>query len=494
VEKTTEIKPEQTAIKGHLSGIVAYVKTAKKSLTASLKKAIKRNPLTSFLVLLGILLLLIIVGNFLRKPKAAQQAQEKRAFQSKTYVIGSAPTMQLTGKVEKTGVITMVAQSAGIVQKVHVTVGDEVRKGKTLVSLSTSYSGGSIPSIQRQLAQTQFTFTEDTFQTQKDLVGRQRELANEQWQNTDELRKISDKTLGDTRDQISINESILSTISDNLKTLEEATDSADNADLILATKQMKAQYMGVVGQLKQASRALEYQVDTNNPPSKLAELQRDLTLKQLDVQEKSLDLNKEINQLNLRIARVAESLMYPSSPFAGTVERIHVRPGQAVSPGTPIISLTGAPDQFDVVVMVPEEIRNAVSQLEPSTVFIDQQQITSYPLHVSTEPIYQGLYAVTYHIPVTYEAAVHEGENLTITVPLGYPDTGAVTPTVPLHAIHQFQDYAQVFVLKDNKAEAKTVKLGSVFGGYIEVTEGLSDGDEILLNRSVVSGSAIEKL
>ena len=57
-----------------------------------------------------------------------------------------------------------------------------------------------------------------------------------------ELRKITQDSLSQTEDLIDLNRSIISKLDSNLDVLE--ADPVTNADLILATKQIKSQFLG----------------------------------------------------------------------------------------------------------------------------------------------------------------------------------------------------------------------------------------------------------
>jgi multidrug efflux pump subunit AcrA (membrane-fusion protein) len=128
----------------------------------SSKNLLRKSPLLTFIVALAVLLGLIVLANFIRTPEpdAGPVAAEPKVVE--TYAIGTAPSVQIQGRVEKTGVITIVAQSGGVVRKIAVQPGDEVTKGKTLVSLASNYQGGTVAGVQRQIAQKQYQLSKDT--------------------------------------------------------------------------------------------------------------------------------------------------------------------------------------------------------------------------------------------------------------------------------------------------------------------------------------------
>ncbi len=447
---------------------------------------IERKPFTSFIATLVVLLLLIIVANILNRPQAEQKAQVNQKHVD-TYQIGSAPRVNLQAKVEKAGVVTITAQSAGVVQQVYHWEGEELKAGTTLLGMSTNYQGGNIFSLQRQIAQKQYENTTNNYDLQKDLISKQREIANKSQENTEELRKISEQALNETRDQLAFNEDLLASIDALISSPAVATDAAQLRTL----QQSKGQLLAAVNQLKSAVRSAEYQVDTDNSPTQLSTLQKDISLKQLDLQERGLDLGKEIALLNVRVAQINESLLYPSMPFSGTVERIYVRVGQAIAPGMPIALVSGTAQNNTAVIRVSEQFAKTISRYESSQLHIGNSTYDSVPSYISTEATDGQLYSVMYSIPNQYCDQLTDGSYISVSVPVGYPETGALVPFVPLDAVVQTQDGAYLYVVEDGKAASRKVTLGVVYGGFVEVTEGLRNGDQVILNRNVIAGETI---
>jgi hypothetical protein len=48
--------------------------------------------------------------------------------------------------------------------------------------------------------------------------------------------------------------------------------------------------------------------------------------------------------------------------------------------------------------------------------------------------------------------------------------------------------------MKNNKALARKVTLGDVYGEYVEVTQGLYDNDIVILDRNVVAGDSVKTI
>jgi TolA-binding protein len=118
-------------------------------------------------------------------------------------------------------------------------------------------------------------------------------------------------------------------LDEQLKGLEAINVNGSSNSAILQLKTGKASALAGLNQARAALRSSEYQTGSDNEPAQIARLQKETTLKQLELQEKTLDLNREISLLNLRLSQIQEALMYPASPVEGRVERIHVKKGSS---------------------------------------------------------------------------------------------------------------------------------------------------------------------
>lgn len=468
-----------------------YLKNIGLKWISSIIFIIRKYPIRNFIAVFLTLFLLIVIGNFLRKPKA----QPKVPVPPKTvtlYHIGGAPKVRVQAQIQKSGVITIVAQTPGVVHAIPVTEGQRVTKGNQLVSLASNYYGGNAAVLQRQLAQKQYQQINDTFNLQTDLIGKQKELAQKNQDNTDQLRDITSKSIDETQSLLALNEDILATLDQNLQAYQATNSAGLNNTLILSTKQLKSQFLAAVNQLRGSLRSIQYQSDTSKPPTQLTQLSKDIAIKQLDIQLKTLELTREISQIQLNLARVQEAMMFPAAPFTSTVERIYVRVGQAVSPGSPLVSISAyGDDPLTVVATLPENLARQVSRLEASVIHIPTAPLSMTPRFISNDATHGQLYSVIYDIPDYLANKLTDNNYVQVDIPIGYPDTGSTLPFIPLDSVFETQEHTYVFVLQVNKAEAKDVVLGNVYGRFVQVTSGLTSKDEVILDRSVISGEEV---
>jgi HlyD family secretion protein len=453
---------------------------------------LKRRPLASFFISLGLLLLILIVGNIFRQqPAEAPQTLPSKSV--RVFNIGDSPKATFQAKIEKSGVVQIIAQTGGVVQRIAVSEGDRVGKGSTLIVLSSNYQGGNAPAVQSQIAKTQYQNALDTFDQQKGLIQKQREVANVTDENADEMRDIQRQSIDETNNLLNANQSQLDQMRQSLESLQAsgATDQQTLATIATLTSGIN-QLQGGVNQLRQGQRNTHFASGNDNPPARLSDLQKDITLKQLDLQEKTLSMNKEISRLQLSLAYISEATMYPASPFAGTVERINVNVGQLVSPGTVLATVVAEDIATTAVLTVPGPISKIILSGEPSELVIGGKRLAVTPYHVSTQATDGQLYSVLYDIPKESQSSLVANEYVTIHVPIAPAEVvAALDPFIPVDAVYQTQDKAYVLVAQNGKAVTKEVTLGNVYGSYVEALRGISSGDQIILDRTVIAGEKV---
>ena len=453
-------------------------------------KFVKRNPVLAFAALILLFLVILSLGKALQ-PKVEEKAEPQIVRSVQVYSIGKGPQATFQGIVEKTGVVEIVAQTNGVVQHINKKEGDTISMGQQVISLSTNYQGGNASSVQRQIAQTQYQNVIDTYSTQKDAINNQREIADQTQENSDRLRDIQSESLRDTETLIDNNQSQITYLDDTLRELEASNQNGENDQQMQTIRGQITQLQGALNQIESQQRTTEYQTADDSPPARLADLQKQVTKKQLDIQEKSLELNKEVSRLQVQLAYVNEALMYPASPFTGTVEKIFVKKGQVVTPGTLIATIVANDVHTTVSVLVPSSVATSLQQGEPSSIALKKQTITATPYYVSTEATDGQLFSVYYDIPTEYQKNVSDDQYLSVTIPLGVTDSDAIEPLIPIDAVYQSQTTTSVLVAEGDKAVTRDITIGEVFGDYVAVSDGLKTGDQIILNRNVIAGETI---
>ncbi len=478
------------AVKRTLNQIKNSITKRYKVVSTKVGRFIDKRPLRSFFIVLATLLALIVIGHFLPKP-TPEVIKQDNVKAVEIYRIGSAPKITVSGQIKKSGVIQITAQTSGIISKIYNFEGTQVKKGTRLLDIASNYYGGNAASVSRQIAQEQNNLVSQTYQPQKDLIQKQKELAQKADDNSDQLRDITSQSNSETSNIISLNETILSTIDQNIATLQ--LDPVTNAEFILTAQQLKSQYLSATNQARASLRSSQFQSSADKPPAQISDLTREVAIKQLEIQEKQLDINKEISKLSLSLAQVNEGMFYPIAPFSGTIQRVFVKEFEAVSPGTPlmILSQTAEDDPITAIVYVSKDVAQAVSRLEPSILHIGDKAYPVQPTFISTEAVSGSLYAIYYPIPDEYNSDLTNEGYISVEVPIGYPDSGTAAPYVPIDAVYQTRTTSYLYVVEDGVARSKEVTLGEVFGRFVEIRSGISGSSQIIVNRNVIDGDKV---
>lgn len=435
---------------------------------------------------------LLIIGALINKPTKNSSQKENRSYLVRIFNIGGAPRIKIQAKVEKEKVIKIVSQTSGIIANIWAVEGQSVNKGDYLAYISGNYGGGNPLFIQKQLAKTNLDHLENIYPLQIDLIGKQRNIAEKNDNLNDDLRSITNQSISETKDLFSLNEEILNSLNLNLSNYETTNSAGINNALILSTKQLKSQYQSAINSLKSSLRNLEYQTDSGKNPAGLSDLTREMTLKQLLLQEKTLNLSREIAGLQYNLAVVNEGLSYPSAPFSATVEKVHIKLGQNVNSGTILFTLSGASQKITASAYVSQKIAVSVSKVEPSFIYLKNKKLAIFPEFISSEAVEGMLYLIKFDLSSFQEIKLTDGEYLKIDLPIGYPDTSVTVPFIPIDSVFQTSNGAYVYLVGNNElAKSQKIVLGEVYGQFVEVISGLKVKDQLILDRNIISGDKI---
>src|SRR5437773_2548718 len=123
-------------------------------------------------------------------------------------------------------------------------------------SLSSNYQGGNAASVQRQIAQTQYQNVLDTFDQQKNLIQKQRNVATTTDENSQKMRDITRISAEETDHLIHADQAQLDQMKAQLDVLQSSGASADS----IATLQGSInQLQGGINQLNASGRTIGYQ-------------------------------------------------------------------------------------------------------------------------------------------------------------------------------------------------------------------------------------------
>ena len=446
---------------------------------------VRRHKARATAIVGALLLLIIIASFFVRTPVEAPTSPNVQALQVQYFQLGKNNLVEdAVGTVKNLSSITLVAQTAGPVSEIYKHEGEYVTAGTWIAYQETAYGAGSAASVSRQIAQTNATLAEETFKNTVDTVAKQRELADLNRENTEELRRISQNAQGATQNLINTTKQVITSI-------EESIAATSDPATIQGLRQ---QLIGFQANLSQAETLItntSYQTNTDNPPTEIAEISRDLIFTQTEIQLKAAQLQKDIAGLNVRVAQIQEATSRVAAPFEGSIERIYVQPGEYVTPGTPVAKIKGN-GKICIEIQVSAQTAARINTEKALTLLVDGVEYSVPISHVSTTPTAGSLYEVLALIPEEYNKKVHEGATVRVQLPTYAVSSGSSANSIPLDAVYVTNTGRYVFIAKDGKAFRQPIQTGTIAGSQIEVKSGLSGSEKVILDRRVMEGQAIE--
>ncbi len=180
----------------------------------------------------------------------------------------------------------------------------------------------------------------------------------------------------------------------------------------------------------------------------------------------------------LDAAREGVSYTEIRAPYGGVVTQKHVRVGESVAPGTPL--MTGASlDALRVVVDVPQSVIEQVRQVRKAAVYVDGQRVatTSLTLFPAAQSE-SNTFRARFDLPAGQQGLA-PGMFVKVGLVLGEADR----VLVPRSAIVERSEMRAVYVVSpDARPSLRQVRLGHVRGDRVEILAGLVAGERIALD------------
>ena len=170
------------------------------------------------------------------------------------------------------------------------------------------------------------------------------------------------------------------------------------------------------------------------------------------------------------------------APQAGVVTTLDVREGQRVSAGQTLMTLNGLSTVW-VEAALPQAVAGAVRSGTPVTVTVDA--LPGRAFHGSVETVLPDIDAATRTQRARIVLDNPDGilsPGLFATVQLN-PAEGEAVPVVPDEALIATGRQTRVIVAgKDGRFRAAAVRIGRSAGGYTEILDGLTGGENIVVS------------
>ncbi len=449
-------------------------------------------------VVVGVGLVAVVVGVVLLR--RSNQAASAASLQTVPVVTGDlTAVVGATGSVRANQSAVLTFQTTGIVESVHVGLGQRVHQGQVLAELEQT----SLPA--------------QVILAQGDLVAAQRAL--DQLLNSDLARAQAQLALAQARKALHDAEYNRTVQQQGNRASSNTLQNAE-AQLILAedaVRQAEARYNMLSGLPRDdPARAAALLALTN------ARASRDRALRNLnwyrghptEIDQAVLDANVALAQAQvaeaerewervkdgpdpddlaaararLAAAQATANMARITAPFSGTITRVEIKPGDQVGPGTVAFGLADL-SRLLVEVEVSEVDINRVRPGQPVTLTLDAVPGRTYEAEVVevglTGTVVQGVVS----FPVTVEI-LHADEQvrpgMTTAVNIIVEQIEDVL-LVPNRAVRLQDGKRVVYVLRNGTPVAVPVVLGASSEENSQVLEGdLHVGDLIILNPPLV--------
>jgi HlyD family secretion protein len=212
----------------------------------------------------------------------------------------------------------------------------------------------------------------------------------------------------------------------------------------------------------------------------------DLAAAQADVDKKQLALNE---------AQAALDGTQLVAPFAGTILETYVSAGGQVSANTTILDLADM-ETLQVVASIDETTIRQISTGQTATITFDAFPGRSFTGEVLSVPLQGTLEGnvMVYSVPISLtgagELALKVGMTANVEIQVGQADETLLVPTI---ALQQSNGTYQVLVPDTTDANgtstAVSVEIGLSDGTYTQITKGLNEGDQVLVELSMSTSS-----
>lgn len=180
----------------------------------------------------------------------------------------------------------------------------------------------------------------------------------------------------------------------------------------------------------------------------------------------------------LEAAREGVAYTEIRAPYSGVVTHKHVQVGEAVAPGTPL--MTGASlDELRVVAEIPQSVIDQVRSARKAAVYADGRRIESAGMTI---------FPAAQPGTNTFRARIDLPKGVQGLAPGMFVKVGLIVGEsermlVPRSAVVQRSEMRGVYVVAaDGRVSLRQVRLGHARGEQVEILAGLADGERIALD------------
>lgn len=401
---------------------------------------------------------------------------------------------------------------AGYVSDVTVEAGDSVKKGQVLAKLDTADWDDHVSQLQDAVISVQRKVTA----AERALAQAQLNLETAQY-NLYVIQDVKQSKTVAERFPLKKASDDLTDTQTSLKSAEATLQAAQAAGDIATSNAMRELLKSINKEVADKQKTLADFLSGHSPAftddvnSKIRQQNTQTELaraKVLDAQIAIDDANETLNKAQKDVDEAKSVQTSVIAPFDGFITQVNVAGGAQISRGKVAMTIAD-PNQFEAYIMVSERDIPSVKVGAQASVSIDsmpgvsvpakityiaptgtvQQGVVNYQVKVelsSNQPFAQGQKTNTPSVagqtsPGVVAKPVQLRQGLSVTVNITVQQKNNIV-LVPNRAIIRQGKDTVVKVMKDGVVSTRVIKVGINDWQYTEVTDGLSEGEQVVIN------------
>jgi HlyD family secretion protein len=444
------------------------------------------------LILLGVILIILLIGGMgylgFRSTQSNEPVSPQEAPQTVAVSRGNVEkTVAAPGKLVGTNEATLTTDVSGRLNQLTVRPGDAVKAGQVLAALDTT-------DLELQMAQAEQTYLKQqaSYSTTMQPDPKAVAAAEAAVSSAAAAYQSARQRFGQRQDQITSTCLQFKQASDDLAQAQAAYDSvandwkAKNYEIYTIRKKMLDNAWSAYTLAKAQCNLGTTDINDSNLQSALAQLTRaraDLDTLTSPSSSTVLQAKAHLDLARLALEDAQQQLASATivAPFDGVVLAVNANPGEAVAAHAALIVMAD-PRAVEVESTVIEEDMSAVKLDENVNLFFDAKPEASatgrvarivpvrttgdrllYPIYISIDQLPEGLVA-----GMTVDASV-------------VVDTRSDVLRLPRELVRVRSDgTAQVKVWTGDQIEQRVIKTGLRGDSFVEVIDGLREGDQVV--------------
>ena len=287
-----------------------------------------------------------------------------------------------------------------------------------------------------------------------------------------------------------------------------ALEARGEAQVVAKTSGIALQVLADVGQQVRAGQTL-VRIDRDRATLQVA--QADAQVRKLEANyrratqlaEQRMVSANDVDQLrfdlenaraSLRLAKLELSYGAVTAPISGVVSARNIKPGNLVQINTPIFTIVDT-SRLEATLNVPEREIETLKPGQAVALAVDAMPGKAFEGRIDRVSPVVDSGSGTFRVICTFEGGGLLQPGMFGRISINY-DQRANALVIPRNAIIDDGSAPAVYTVREGKASRIALKLGYTEGGWVEVREGLNEGESVVVagKAALREGSAVQVL